>query len=55
MTRICCTLRTCRGKDNGLSKKKRQGGCLRSLVKVVVELVGVGLVVDGFTNEKKCR
>ena len=25
MTRICCTLRTCLGKDNGLSKKKAGG------------------------------
>ncbi len=52
MTRICCTLRTCLGKDNGVSKKKGQVGRLRlrSLVKVVVELGGVGLVVDGFTK-----
>ena len=25
MTRICCTLRTCLGIDNGLSKKKAGG------------------------------
>ena len=28
MTRICCTLRTCLGKQNGLSKKKKAGGLL---------------------------